>query len=228
MIVEINVPKFEDFNPRKDLKSTSWVRLNNNFWRSHDMFGLSGSEKFIYIICLSECSEKMSETVRINLELVSAHCQMECTDIVRTLEIFQEKQMLNFKKVDVTPTLRERTTTNERTNKQTICPKKNFGPVQKDLLKIYDAYPRKEKKSVFITKAKKKLKADDVDNFLKAVENYKAWITKNGKEDFVKLITTFLSEWEDWLEDGNGKITIKETSRREMEYDDMDWDRVIP
>ncbi len=72
-----------------------------------------------------------------------------------------------------------------------------------DLLACYQAYPRKRGKSPGLKAAKRVIKTqDDLVAFRHAIENYKKVIAYDETEpQFVMYFSTFVSQWDDFLDD---------------------------
>lgn len=129
--IEITIPKWESYNPRKDLKATTWLRLQNTLFEDPSFFEFTHEELnfWVYILCLA--SRKQAGKVKIMLahaERVGRFSQ-EAIDsalkklvILGTIEITEDARHAHVTRtsrgrdVDVTRTLRARHTTNERTN----------------------------------------------------------------------------------------------------------------
>jgi hypothetical protein len=66
LIIEINIKNWEKFNPRKDVKSTSWFRFENNFFDDPDFYCLKNDQKLIWIYLLSISSKEYCSAIKIN------------------------------------------------------------------------------------------------------------------------------------------------------------------
>ena len=221
MLVEIHVPKFEVFNPRKGLKSTAWFRLNNDFWRSHDFLELDAAQMFLLVTILSICSEKMSDTVSISVEALEFHLKMKKSKILETLKIYEEKQVVRVCNTDVTPTshaCNHTDITDRQTNNNAQRAQFEF-----DAEALYWEYPRHVAKGNFLKKLRKLITSQKkLDEFKLALGNYQKYITENSIESkFIKYPTTFLSEWSDWLDPENGNVVFMKSKGTKKE---SDWD----
>jgi hypothetical protein len=146
--------------------------------------------------------------------------------------------------VDVTRTLRARNVhdtrtgehvslrTNERTNEQTNNTNTEPSEIEKleqplnkggiDLLKIYNAYPRKVGKSKGLQFLNKDIKTpEEADRCLAAVQKYKAALVENGTDGkFIKHFSTFAHEWRDWAEpDAGSSKSPKDEDLEKCAYD---------
>lgn len=69
-ILRIRVPKWRDFNPRKDVKKPSWFRLAHDLFENEDFYDFSHGEILSWIYILCACSKKNHDSVTISLERV--------------------------------------------------------------------------------------------------------------------------------------------------------------
>ena len=50
-------------------------------------------------------------------------------------------------------------------------------------------------------------------DLITAINNYSNYVSENELEvKFVKLFSTFMNEWEDWLDTDTGKLNVKKKS----------------
>jgi hypothetical protein len=115
MIVEIM--NWDKFNPRRDVKSTSWFRLQNTFWQDHKFFELDNDGKMVWIALLSTASQEQKGDIEINPDLIGAVLKVGRKKILKVLGILEEKHC-----VRVTSELRTAnvpTQTDEQTDRQT-------------------------------------------------------------------------------------------------------------
>lgn len=70
--MEIIIRNWEKYNPRRDVKSASWFRFDNNFWVDQDFFELDCEDKMVFISILCVASKKYSEKLTINERLFAA------------------------------------------------------------------------------------------------------------------------------------------------------------
>lgn len=87
--------------------------------------------------------------------------------------------------------------------------KKRINLVQPyDLESAYQKYPRKEGKTPGMKRLAREIRSQkDFDDLNKAVENYAR--AKEGKDkDYIKLFSTFVAEWRDWVDSRPESPTI--------------------
>lgn len=81
---------------------------------------------------------------------------------------------------------------------------------------IYKEYPRKEGKSAGMRRLKGQIKNEtDLLNFGKAVSNYSAFCAREKRpREYIKQFSTFVGEWQDWLDPETGTATNFGGTRR--------------
>jgi len=108
-----------------------------------------------------------------------------------------------------------------------IAPSKNellFIPAERtrfNFLEIYKKYPRKEGKQVGINRAKREIKTPaDFQALSKAVDRYLEHAKQNATEKrFLKMFSTFIGEWRDWLEPDAGAGQDFSKAKDKLDYD---------
>lgn len=215
--MQIEVINWEKYNPRKDVKHSSWLRLENKTWRDPKLFDLSNDEKMVWIAVLCIASEENKSTFFISINQIALNLRIKTNVVEATIEKLQQLELVH---VHVTDTLRmrdghERTriATNERTNvtnerNEHSSSKTSFdGQRNKfDFNSLYQKYPRKVGKQQGIAKCKVQVKTpEDFDLLSKAIDNYTAYCKKQGTEaKYIKHFSTFMTSWRDWLDDNAG------------------------
>lgn len=77
---------------------------------------------------------------------------------------------------------------------------------------LYKRYPRKMGKKRGMEKLKKIIKTEtDFEAFLLAIENYKRYLIREGVEaQYIKYFSTFVNEYEDWIDDEAGTVELED------------------
>ena len=70
MLIEIT--NWDRYNPRKDVKASSWFRLENSFFVDPALFELTCEEKMVLISLMCMASQKQSARIKVNPNLTSA------------------------------------------------------------------------------------------------------------------------------------------------------------
>lgn len=110
--MQVEIVNWEKFNPRKDLKSSSWLRLENTFCTHPDFFDLTNDQKMVWIFMLCEASRKQAATITINTNMVAAILKVESCLVTETIQAFEIKGLVTLRPRDahVTRTTRARNT----------------------------------------------------------------------------------------------------------------------
>lgn len=87
--MKIIINNWEKFNPRKDLKSMPWFRLNADIGYSETLFGLSAEQKWLWIFLLSTCARKMSAEIDVNLDYMQHNTGIKQNIIEKTIQLFE-------------------------------------------------------------------------------------------------------------------------------------------
>jgi hypothetical protein len=74
--VKITIPNFRKFNPRSDLKSMPWLRLQNNFYDLEDFYNSDSNTIWLFIFLLCQCAQKVSETINLS-SLITKSCSLD-------------------------------------------------------------------------------------------------------------------------------------------------------
>src|ERR1041385_4385260 len=128
--VEIEILNWDKYNPRKDLKATTWVRLQNSLFEDPSFFDFTHSELMFWVYLLSIASKKQSGQIRFNWNHAERIGRFKRDDICSAFEKLQSLECVRtsgpVRNVDVTPTSRARhadvtpTSHYERTNERNV------------------------------------------------------------------------------------------------------------
>lgn len=206
----VTISNFEKFNPRKDVNSASWFRLEHSLFENPDFFDFTHIEKMVWIYLLCMASKKSSGTILLSWPHIERIGGFRKSDFLSGIEKLKQIQCVT---VDVTPTSRARNadvtptcSTNERTNETNEHDQKR--PSVADFELIYEKYPRKEGKQKGMAIVKREVK--DVETLAlleKAIGRYSNHCrSKRLEPKFIKQFATFMGSWRDWLEPDSGNI----------------------
>lgn len=124
---EINILNWDKFCPRKDLKATSWLRLQNTLFEDPSFYDFDHSEICFWIYLLSQASKKQAGLIRLSVphaERVGRFKKTIIESSIEKLKLLQCVQItITARDADDTRTSRQRVAdvtlrnvTNERTN----------------------------------------------------------------------------------------------------------------
>jgi hypothetical protein len=81
----IKVKNWQKYNGRADVKVTSWIRFQNDFFTDPVIFDLSSVEKLVFIYCLCVRSKQKGDALKINTVLMSNLIRSKKSDIESAL-----------------------------------------------------------------------------------------------------------------------------------------------
>lgn len=207
MKISVSIRNYEAYKGRSDVKLNSWFRLSNRFLEDSDFFDFDFEEKMAWVYCLSIASQKNSGQILINLDHATKVCGFKKEKFLKSLEKLSNINCLIF---NDTSTLRPRNAHDTSTcaTEQTEHNKTEHNKTEQETAKdlnfeyAYNLYPLKKGKSKGLAKMSKEIKTQfDLDNFIKAIQNYKKDIAANKTQSkYIKHFSTFCSEWKDWLD----------------------------
>lgn len=112
MATRITILNWAKFNPRKDVKSSSWFRLDHGIFENPDFYDFSHAELVALIYLLSIASKKNSGTFAINYQHAERIGRLSRENLDSTIKKLQAIQFLNL---DDTDALRARHADDTRT-----------------------------------------------------------------------------------------------------------------
>jgi len=71
MIINIQIKNWAKYNPRSDVKSCSWFRMDNDFFADAEFYKTSIEVRIVWIFVMCQASKKMATDLKINLNMVS-------------------------------------------------------------------------------------------------------------------------------------------------------------
>jgi len=92
MIIEIN--GWSQYNPRKELKSMSWFKLQSDIATSRKLFQLTPEQKWLWIFILSECAKNNTSSYKIDLEYISFYSGVTISVIEESIKIFSNRDLI--------------------------------------------------------------------------------------------------------------------------------------
>lgn len=137
-MIRIKILGWEEFNPRKDYKSTPWLRLQASLPAHRKMHGLSTSQKWLWVVVLClVAQENQGGVLKIEAAWLADIAKVDEAIVVSTLRLFSDREMIELIVRDVRETyvgrsvddlstnghLKRTFATNERTNERNEHPK---------------------------------------------------------------------------------------------------------
>lgn len=84
--MKIEIVNWAKYNPRTDVKNTTWFRLENTFWSDQVIFLLDNDAKMVWFTLLALASQRMSGVVDVEPTFVSAVLRVDVSKVTTTLE----------------------------------------------------------------------------------------------------------------------------------------------
>lgn len=93
-ILTIEIINWEKHNPKRDQKSYTWLRLNNDICTDPELFGLDPEQKFCWIEILCQASRKNNGTITVNLNQISDVTKVSIIKISKLIQFLQLKPII--------------------------------------------------------------------------------------------------------------------------------------
>lgn len=216
--MKITVPNFKKFNPRNDLKSMPWLRLQNNFYDLEDFYNADVNTTWLFIFFLCQCAQKVSDTIDADKDYLIFKSKLTKNQFNTALEQLLSKEMILL---ETNESERIRSdqfeyVPNERTNITNARTCTNERDSVFDFNLIYEEYPKKSGKALGLKKLSSiKMTQDLFDKILHGAKSYKDYISSSGIEErFVKQFSTWVNQ-ECW----NDEYKTKEQLLRDFDAD---------
>jgi hypothetical protein len=106
--MRIKILDWEKFNPRKDIKSSSWFRLENSFFTNPKFFNFTHEQKLIWLFILCQASQKQCDEITVCGDLTAALVKVEANKVTDAILRLVELKQIDILEEDVTRTSRGR------------------------------------------------------------------------------------------------------------------------
>lgn len=226
-LLDIEILKWDEFNPKRDQKTYTWLRLSNDILTDPKLFGLDAEQKLCWIEVLCQASKKNCGQIRINLDQIAHVAHVKVAKIEQLIDFLVAAEVIHVHDralprdvVEVVAPLQITTPTNERTN-DTYVTNNLVQPEGRtrqifDFKEIYLRYPRHQGKSEGFRRCKAQIKTpEDFEKLRQAVERYRTHVEREGLEPkFIKLFSSFMSGWQDWLDPDVGTAVVNQPEDR--------------
>lgn len=219
--IVISISNWDKYNPRKDLKSMPWIRLQGDIAFSESLFGLDAEAKWLWIFLLSYSTKKLSGDFKISEKYLSHHSGVSASKFNKYLGNFLDNGLISIKSntsriTNESVRITNESVPNERTNETNETNITNpSDPISSDELfaspdkkkkekldfeLIYAMYPRKEGKKKGVEKLKREVTTREKYAQLEIATNNYAIKCKDTELKFMLNFYTFSGRWEDYVE----------------------------
>ena len=86
--MDIEFRNWDKYNPKRDQKYYSWLRLSNDLITCPDLHDFESLEKYIWVLVLCEASKKNKARVKLNIAWMSAQSKIDAAFLVLTVQKF--------------------------------------------------------------------------------------------------------------------------------------------
>lgn len=93
-VFTITIKNWDKHNPKRDQKSYTWLRLNNDISTDPELFALDAEQKFVWIEILCQASRKNSGTIKVNLSQISYITKVSLIKINQLIEFLEQKPII--------------------------------------------------------------------------------------------------------------------------------------
>lgn len=215
--LEIEILNWEKYNPKRDQKTYTWLRLDNGISTDPELFGLDAEQRYVWIVLLCQASQQNSGRIRVAPGFLEHITGVSTKKIAKLFEFLQRKPVIKLHDrarshdaVVTTPTYErtnERTNeTNERDERDDTRPSEVS--VELNFESVAQEYPNPRGRSEGVSRLKKLVTTpDEFERFSKAVRNYAEQCRLDQTEQrFIKHFSSFVGSdrtarpWGDWVE----------------------------
>ncbi|MGB0454851.1 MAG: hypothetical protein ACPGJV_14170 [Bacteriovoracaceae bacterium] len=209
MIIEIL--SWDKFNPRKDLRSMPWFRLESDIGYSETLFGLDAEAKWLWVFILSTCARKMKSSFEANFDYMSFHSGVSVEKVKRYLELFENKGLVQVTNESDRVTNESDRITNESDRNRTlhnehnehneqdrtdrVRPETDKSKFLKALTCEWNKYFKKTKPAPLFFDSSLLREFEISLGFIPDLDDWKKLILKIYESDFARENPTFTLSW---------------------------------
>lgn len=213
---KITVKNWEKWNPSPN-KTTTYFRFSNNFFEDPIIAQLSTRQQMTFVFILTRCSIMRTSSVLLCDFIVTSSVPHRGVMVTSTLSKLSELGLIDLQKERKKEKKDNTFAHSPQAAKMSVL---NFEAV-------YERYPRKIGKQAGFKKLEKIIKTEsDLENFKKAVENFREAMAKEKREvDKIPYFSTFVnSQWQDFLaNEKNSTEYLEDQKQLEIEKSREVW-----
>lgn len=219
--MEIKICGWENHNPRKDLKTMTWFRVESGIGFSEKLFRLPADGKWLWIFLLSLCARNNTGKSKFQLDFIEFHTGIKEKQLIKYFKILEQSQLIeiiqdvpNTDESDRCRIVPDTNTdengpyerTNKRTNETDITDTQkrnnNSSKPEFDFVGLYKKYPRQEGRTPGLKKCEKQITSSKKFKDLElAIDNYaNLERAKETKKQYILKFGKFMDQWQDYIE----------------------------
>ncbi len=207
MQLEITIVNWEKYNPKRDQKTYTWFKIQNNLPFSVSIEGLDFKDRWVFICLLCEASRKNNATFSTSLDILSRVTGVNNNELLVSLEKIAKNSIISSVSltrqhdvVDTTPRIDK-----NRIEKSRVCSEQTLDAANLPTEIMHDPVVME-----FLNKAE--IKTSSVSLWLRTYNHDAAWLKlellkilgwldanpqKRPKKNYARFIGSWLSRgWE--------------------------------
>lgn len=143
MIIKVRVNKWDKYNPRSDVKSSSWYRQQNDFFNDPNFYKASPATRLVWMYILCQASKRMDGGIaKINTEMMADVMLLKRSEIEKSIKLLEEIECIEpildnviSTRSDTVVPAPDPCSTNERTDERTNENERSQASVLEHLVK---------------------------------------------------------------------------------------------
>jgi len=96
-IIKFSVRNWEKFQPRKDMKSLHWFRIDRDIFNDVNFYSLQISTKVFWFYVLCQCAKRNGSACEINIDAAASQIGCSKNDVLDSIEILEQIQYIENK-----------------------------------------------------------------------------------------------------------------------------------
>lgn len=231
-VVIVHIKNFDRFNPRKDCKRPTWLRLEHDIFYDPKFYDFDDSEFRAWLFLLCEASRSNATgKVTVNLEHAYRVGRVQKESMHRAIEKLVSRRIVTVHSCEGRfVTFRDSHTTdvtNVTNERNTIAPSAKTDRARElNFDQIYQEYPRKRGKLRGLRICRAQIKTpEDYENLKTALARFLDNCKSTGVEKkFIPYFSTFMSTWREWLDPETGQsvdFSVEKSKHRVLSNTDL-------
>lgn len=96
MMVTVTIKNWEKYNPKRDQKTYTWLKLNNNIRHDSKLFELSAAQMYAFVTVLCIHSTENKQTLTYSVHWLASQSKNRAEHIIKMLEIANKNGIIDF------------------------------------------------------------------------------------------------------------------------------------
>ena len=210
-VIDITINGWASYNPRRDVKYSSWFKMSHEWIFDPDFYSWHIEERLAWIYLLSVASKRNNGCLKVNFEHARRTANLTKPKMCSAIEKLNDLGIITYtsrtRHAPVTHTCATDRQTDQPTNQQAAQSLRDLETSIEEVFKVYPKRQGQHRKKLGIERILKQLKAskDPIslgESIKRAATNYAAHCRLTEKEGtpFVMQFATWSSNWEEWVD----------------------------